>query len=115
MKVEAIKLMPDYGSYPLWWAGSDKAGDIDPASLPLSQETIDRLYRWAEVYDSTLNWDDPANSPGFSNYETEEAFEQEGISLWRQVQRELFPQFKIYYFSNKLGRLMTELEPTATS
>lgn len=115
MKVEEIKLMPDYGSYPLWWVGSDKVGDIDPASLPLSRETVDRLYRWAEVYNATLNWDDPTDSPGFSNHETEEAFEREGLALWKQLQGELSPRFKVYYFSSKLGRLMTDLELLAIS
>ncbi len=64
---EKIKLMADYGCYPLWWA--DKyAGDIDPATLSLSQETISRLEKWADVYDAKLNWDDPASS-GFRSKE----------------------------------------------
>jgi len=29
-KIEKIKLMADYGCYPLWWASSGKVGDIDP-------------------------------------------------------------------------------------
>jgi hypothetical protein len=29
-KIEKIKLMADYGCYPLWWASSGKAGYIDP-------------------------------------------------------------------------------------
>ncbi|BDI18607.1 hypothetical protein ANSO36C_44090 [Nostoc cf. commune SO-36] len=42
-KAEKIKLMPDYGCYPLWWVSSDKIGNIDPETLPLSQKTIKRL------------------------------------------------------------------------
>jgi hypothetical protein len=34
---QVIKLMPDYGCYPLWWAaGSGKAGDIDNLEKLLS-------------------------------------------------------------------------------
>ena len=40
---EKIKLMADYGCYPLWWVNSQKIGDIDPETLPLSQQTINRL------------------------------------------------------------------------
>ncbi|MHC5729637.1 MAG: hypothetical protein ACYTXY_37035 [Nostoc sp.] len=36
-KAEKIKLMADYGCYPLWWVSSDKIGNIDPETLPLSQ------------------------------------------------------------------------------
>jgi hypothetical protein len=55
-----IKLMADYGCYPLWWVSGDLVGNIDPAKLPLSHETINRLYKWAAVYNTTLNWDDLA-------------------------------------------------------
>ncbi|GAA6623181.1 hypothetical protein [Scytonema sp. NUACC26] len=92
---EKIKLMADYGCYPLWWA-SDKAGDIDPATLSLSQETIIRLEKWAEVYDAKLNWDDPASS-GFPSFEVRDAFEEEGISLWKQLQQELAPNYEVVY------------------
>ena len=43
--------MADYECYPLWWVNSDKAGDIDPETLPLSQETITRLEKWADIYE----------------------------------------------------------------
>lgn len=105
-----IKLMPDYGCDPLWWEGGDRVGNIDPATLPLSQKTIDRLQRWADTYDATLNWDDPANSPGFPNLEAEQRFEQEGIDLWQQLQKELPPHFKVYYFSDRLRRLVSDLK-----
>jgi hypothetical protein len=50
-----IKLMADYGCDPLWWADADKVGNIDPAKLPLSQETINHLRKWATAYNATLN------------------------------------------------------------
>ncbi|WP_414567764.1 hypothetical protein [Nostoc sp. CCY 9925] len=102
-----IKLMADYGCYPLWWATSDRAGDIDPETLPLNQETISRLEKWAEVYDAKLNWENPGDSLGFSSLEAEAAFEDEGISLWKQLQKELVLDYQVIYFSNRLRKVVT--------
>lgn len=113
-----IKLMADYGCYPLWWASGDLVGNIDPAKLPLSQETIDRLYKWAAVYNTTLNWDDPANSPGFVSPEVEADFDEEAIKLWKQLQKELAPNYEVVYFSDILGKVLTlesELEVLRTT
>jgi hypothetical protein len=104
---EKIKLMADYGCYPLWWASSDKAGDIDPDTMPLSEETISRLEKWADIYDATLNWQDPGNSPDLSP-EEEAAFEKEGISLWKQLQKELALNYEVLYFSEKLVKVIND-------
>ncbi len=101
-----IKLMADYGCDPLWWADADKVGNIDPAILPLSQETISRLRKWADDYNATLNWQDPANSLDLSE-EAEATFEEEGISLWKQLQTELAPNYQVVYFSEPLGKVLT--------
>ncbi|MDF0554997.1 hypothetical protein [Kamptonema sp. UHCC 0994] len=101
-----IELMADYGCYPLWWANGEKVGDIDPATLPLSQETLLRLEKWADAYDAKLNWDDPASS-GFASLETKKAFEDEGISLWHQLRKELVPEYEVFYFSNMLEEHIT--------
>ncbi|MBC1236505.1 hypothetical protein [Nostoc sp. 2RC] len=106
-EAEIIKLMADYGCYPLWWVSPDKVGDIDPESLPLIPETISRLEKWTEVYDATLNWQDPANSPELSP-EAEAAFEKEGISLWKQLQTELAPNYQVVYFSESLGKVLSD-------
>jgi hypothetical protein len=45
-----IELMADYQCYPLWWIEPDKVGNIDPKTLPLSQETLNRLEKWADAY-----------------------------------------------------------------
>ncbi len=47
-----IKLMADYGCDPLWWAGDHRVGNINLATLPLSQEIIQRLYNWADAFDA---------------------------------------------------------------
>ena len=72
-----IKLMADYGCDPLWWEEAEEVGDIDPATLSLSDDTISRLHKWAKAYDATLNWVDPYESPGFSSVEAQFGFEEE--------------------------------------
>lgn len=103
-----IKLMADYGCDPLWWADDDTVGNIDPIKLPLSQETISRLTEWAKVYNTTLNWADPADSPGFESEADEVAFEKEGISLWKQLQQELALNYQVIYFSDRLNKVVTD-------
>ncbi|MCE2719808.1 MAG: hypothetical protein ACK57R_21535 [Dolichospermum sp.] len=107
-KVEKIKLMADYECYPLWWASYDKAGDIDPETMPLSKETISRLEKWADIYDAKLNWEDP-NSSGFPSLEAKAAFEAEGISLWKQLQKELAPNYEVFYFSETLRKVVSDI------
>ncbi|MEA5531122.1 hypothetical protein VB638_16375 [Dolichospermum sp. UHCC 0684] len=110
---EKIKLMADYGCYPLWWASSGKAGDIDPETMPLSEGTISRLEKWADIYDAKLNWEDP-NSSGFPTLEAKAAFEQEGISLWKQLQQELAPNYEVIYFSEQLNQVVTNTNELAS-
>lgn len=99
--------MPDYESYPLWWADDSDVGDIDPATLPLSADLIDRLEQWADAYDATLNPDDPLAS-GFANAEAEANFEAEGRSLWQQLQEQLKPDYQVVYYSYQANQLFTQ-------
>ncbi|BDI18608.1 hypothetical protein ANSO36C_44100 [Nostoc cf. commune SO-36] len=39
--------------------------------------------------------------------EAEAAFEEEGISLWKQLQTELAPNYQVVYFSELLGKVLT--------
>lgn len=110
---EKIKLMADYECYPLWWASSGKAGDIDPETMPLSEETVSRLGKWADIYDAKLNWEDP-NSSGFPTLEAKAAFEQEGISLWKQLQKELAPDYEVIYFSEQLRQVVNNINELAS-
>jgi hypothetical protein len=96
-----IKLMADYQCHPLWRIDDEIIGDIDPSSLPLLSSTVSRLNKWAEMYDKTLNQEDPCNS-GFSSLKEEAEFENEGISLLSQVALELSPQYEVIYYSQKL-------------
>lgn len=89
-----IKLMPDYGCFPLWEASPDVAGNTDPRTLPLSAGLILALDQWAKLYDSTLDPDDPRKS-GFSSSEQERNFVSAGHRLSIQMQRELGSEFRV--------------------
>lgn len=83
-----IKLIADYQCHPLWDASPGEYGDMDPSSLPISEELKRGLAKWAAVYDSTLNMDDPASS-GFPSEQAEHDFRVEGERLAEQLQLEL--------------------------
>lgn len=89
-----IKLMPDYDCWPLW--GVSDVGNIDPHTLPLSPEIIERLIRWADMFDSTLNRDDPASSFWPSEY-AYEVFKEEGYQLWLALRQELASIYTVWY------------------
>ena len=103
---QQIKLMADYDCWPLWWDGDHDPGNIDPATLPLSPATVKRLLAWAETFDATLNRDNPASSD-FPSDAAFEAFEQVGLDLWRQLQRELAPDYNVVYHSLKQRKVFT--------
>jgi hypothetical protein len=92
--IKRIKLYMDWGSYPTWEV--DDVGDFDPEDLPLSRETLDRLKAWQASFNSILNWDDPMSTPP-TEPEVEEAFQQEGLSLWKQLRHELGSEYEVFY------------------
>ena len=55
------------------------------------------------------DWDDPA-SAGFASEQEEIAFEREGISLWKQLQKELGDEYEIVYFSQLQQRVVSHLD-----
>ena len=83
-----IKLMPDYQCYPLWGISENNLGNIDPRSLPISENLILSLMDWAKKYDATLNLEDPLNS-GFATKELEFSFKKEGEHLLERLKTEL--------------------------
>jgi hypothetical protein len=106
MMLQRIKLMPDYSCYPLW--DRDDGGDIEPWELPLSEAIIKRLLNWQDIYDGTIDWDDPA-SAGFASEKEKMVFEREGVSLWKQLQKELGDEYEIVYFSQLWQRVLTSV------
>lgn len=94
--VKKLKIMPDYGCFALW--DIDTADNIDPGSLPLSDDLKERIGRWEDAYDSTLNQDDPTASC-FESPDEENAFDIEGISIWEEMNNELGESYDVRYFS----------------
>jgi len=90
--MKMIKLMTDYECHPLWHIGPDEVGDIDPATLPVSNELKADLAQWAEAYDQTLDRDDPPNS-GFESEALEAEFIAQGRRLAERLREELGADF----------------------
>jgi hypothetical protein len=57
--VRKIRVMADYQCWPLWEASPGRFGDIEPASLPISDSLRGDLLEWKRMFDSILNLDDP--------------------------------------------------------
>ncbi|NTY02254.1 hypothetical protein [Deinococcus sp. JMULE3] len=72
-----LLLMADYGCWPLWEPGADPY-QLTPHDLPLSGALRRRLTAWAEAFDATLNWEDPARSD-FPDETARQAFHAEGL------------------------------------
>lgn len=75
-KRRTLKLMADYGAWPLWDSGAPEY-NVDPKTLPLSEEPQRRLFAWAQVYDATLNQEYPPSS-AFPSQEVERASGERG-------------------------------------
>jgi hypothetical protein len=97
--MKMIKLMADYYSFPLWENSPGEVGNIDPQSLPLSEELKERLDNWSEKYDSILNNEDPTAS-GFATKENEFNFIREGSELANSLQMELGDSYQVTYYSD---------------
>jgi len=82
-----IRLMPDYGCFPLWNLGGMPYA-LDENSLPLSRSLLTDITRWAQEYDNTLNQEDPLSS-GFTMPEKEDDFVRRGASLAHRLHSEL--------------------------
>lgn len=94
--MKRIKLMADYGCYPLWGTSPDEFGDISPDELPLSAELKKHLFEWAARYDAILDPEDPISS-GFKNMKEEEKFITDGYILAQKLRNELGSEYEIVY------------------
>ncbi len=96
-----IKLMADYECFPLWNCDETLIGNINPAELPISSSTQEKLMQWSDIYDATLNTEDPLQS-GFTNEKERWNFERMGFDLWIMLIKELPKDYTVLYFSNIL-------------
>ena len=90
--MKKIKLMADYHCYPLWDMSQGNYGDIDPASLPISIKLKEDLIKWSEIYNNTLDLDNPQKA-GFKDNEDEEIFKLEGKRLAERLKEELGEEY----------------------
>lgn len=88
--------MPDYGCWPLWHHCGDQIGNIDPREIGISSGLADDLERWADVYESHLNWSDPASTKW--TQEEEVQFDSQGRQLCRRLAAEAGSRFSFFYF-----------------
>lgn len=89
-----LRVGADYGAFPVW--DLDVGGMVDASDLPIDAAMAARLQSWADRYDATLDMDDPVSS-GFSSAEDEAAFDRAGEQLARELQRQLGPDFEVWF------------------
>jgi hypothetical protein len=91
-----LRLIPDYECFALW--DIDGVENVDPANLPISSDLKERIRRWEDAYNNTLNQDDPSAS-GFRNSNEENSFDREGRLIWEELKKELGESYDVRYFS----------------
>lgn len=95
--MKRIKFMEDYGCWALWHMDYEidgEMGNIDPQSLPISKQLIDKLNQWSALYDATLDQDYPPDS-GFQEIIEAENFLKTGHNLVDLLQTELGSSYLI--------------------
>lgn len=104
-----LKLMTDYGCFPLWatFQEDGSGGNLDPNDLPLSDELKSALHAWASSFDRILNHDYPPDS-AFASPEEEDAFEAEGLRLWRELRTQLGGDYEVVYYSQRLTQILDQ-------
>lgn len=94
-----IKLMADYGCWPLWWMGDDgRVGNIDPTTLGLSPNMLERLEQWAEAFDQR------------SESEALPAAREASIglsrTLWLDLASALAPVYEVFFYDETTRTLL---------
>ncbi|MEL6813955.1 MAG: hypothetical protein AAFP03_03965 [Cyanobacteria bacterium J06598_3] len=86
--MRTLRLMADYGSYPVWEIFVDGSDNLATENLPVSDALKHDLEVWEQKYASTFDEDYPPDG-GFLSKAEEEAFEQEGRRLWERLRQAL--------------------------
>ncbi|MFC5344152.1 hypothetical protein ACETK8_18575 [Brevundimonas staleyi] len=77
-----IRLAPEFGCWPLW---DDESGDyLDPAALPLPPALAERIARWDDAYQATLDPDYPPDSR-FPDAAAEAVWRAEGEAIFEAL------------------------------
>ena len=87
--------MADYGCWPIWHADRHRVGNIDPTNLGISSNLEKELKKWASIFDSHLNLEDPSSTEWTENELND--FDNEGRRLAITLLKEIGERYKIYY------------------
>jgi hypothetical protein len=96
-----ILLFCDYYADPIWTHRKRDSLRVD--LLPLTDQTKEDLRAWAAKHDEGLEAIGDTDTPSGS---TAAEVEREGLRLWRVVQGELGPTWKVGYLSERTGRIL---------
>lgn len=94
---ECLRLMPEYGCWPLW--GDTQASNIDPQSLGFSDGLIERINDWDALFQNGYRKDDPLAS-GFGDLAEERRWAAESHAVAAAIEAEWPGRFV-----NKCSRL----------
>lgn len=92
--MQMIKLMADYGCFPLW--DEEDVGEIDPDDLAISAQLKADLLAWADKYDEALDPED-GTLVGFSDKVSRRLFNQQGHTLYERLKQELGAEAQVKY------------------
>lgn len=97
MLVRRIRFCAGWGRFPLWEARSiGEEDNVDPGTLPISDELKTYLDAWRTRFDSNLHEDYPPDSR-FASTEEKRAFDEVGAELATRLQAELGPGVAVTY------------------
>jgi len=100
--------MPEYQCSPLWSLNSDNFFEpIELDDLDLPDSIVVRIRAWKKLFDQTYDLNKPDES-GFKNDVELEAFEKEGIEIWKQILK-LFPDDDFVFFSVQRNQLYSTI------
>lgn len=92
--IRRLRVAVDYGAFPVW--DLDDGGMVDPTTLPVDADLVARLQAWADRFDATVDWDDPAAatlpSPAWRR-----RFDSDGRALARDLQAQLGPAYDVRF------------------
>ena len=106
-----LKIRPEYECSPLWFKVDNEVYEnINVSQTSLSNYLKDKINKWANEYDLTLNQDYPPDSK-FKTHKDEINFENDGFLIWELLKKEYSKEFdEISYYSVILEKNFVNIE-----
>lgn len=106
-----LKLSPEYECSPLWISSDGEIYEnLQIDNTPFDEALKKKLADWADAFDATLNQDYPPDS-GFANEKDEQAFERDGLAIWKNILEDYSNLYqKVLFKSVLLSRLYYNVE-----